>query len=111
MEQTQRALFQMIRNVDAKRSEREKFVQARSRGQMWRGIGRETKSFRGHRQRLFNSSSESTSVGVAGIIDGVVGRFDDSGGVPAIDCSKQSESGGVCFGPVSSCNRRSSRRD
>jgi hypothetical protein len=47
-------------------------------------------------------SSENANVGVTGMIDGVVGKFADSGGVPAIDCSKHSESGGVCFGPVSS---------
>ena len=49
-------------------------------------------------------SSESANVGVVGMIDGVVGKFADSGGVPAMDCwSKHSESGGVCFSPVSSC--------
>lgn len=46
-------------------------------------------------------SSESTSAGVDGSIDGVVGKLADSGGVPAIDCSKHSESGGVCFGLLS----------
>jgi len=48
-------------------------------------------------------SSESANVGVVGMIDGVVGKFADSGGVPAMDWSKHSESGGVCFSPVSSC--------
>ena len=57
-----------------------------------------------HYRRLVRRSSESANVGVVGMIDGVVGKFADSGGVPAMDCSKHSESGGVCFGPVSSCN-------
>ena len=49
-------------------------------------------------------------MGVDGTIDGVVGKFADSGGVPAMDCSKHSESGGVCFGPVSSWNRPDTQR-
>jgi hypothetical protein len=55
----------------------------------------------GHYRRLVRRSSESANMGVVGMIDGVVGKFADSGGVHA---SKHSESGGVCFGPVSSCN-------
>ena len=43
----------------------------------------------------------------------MVGKLADSGGVPAMDCSKQSESGGVCFGLLSAAvwlgNRRGAR--
>lgn len=59
---------------------------------------------RRHYRRWLKRSSESANVGVVGMIDGVVGKFADSGGVPAMDCSKHSESGGVCFDPVSSCS-------
>jgi len=61
--------------------------------------------------RLWSRSSERTSAGAVGSIDGVVGKFVDSGGVPAMDCSKQSESGGVCFGLLSVAVWLGSRQD
>lgn len=67
-------------------------------------------SGRGH-HRLLSRSSGSTRAGVDGSIDGVVGKLADSGGVPAMDCSKHSESGGVCFGLLSAGVWLGNRRD